>query len=510
VPLAKSLHRAIINLGKRLEKAAIAEENSRTKRWSALRTAGERDAELRVVVQDIQALLKRMDSDIHYLHVALTSAGESLTSTAPGISPSRLMQASALLVWGNSQFAFEPDVPAQIGPCFHLSLYMLFLGHATQGKEPYGLGDGERKPLWQEVMHKARVRLVRTPIHWKFDQEQGYCPESLCGDTSGVRRDQYYHYELELVEDINDGRVHDDGVGVKSPGPFDEVLLAGIRESIPVHQVSKLFYTNTGRILNIGDSSEVDNNPVLLMKRDCSAAPPARLNEEYFNEDSSSTPEVIRGGSEGASDTASSGDQADVERQIREESEAPGQNGKPAKDLHRWRFPKHLDPEWLALEVFAEDNDEDDSEEADSDSDMDRSLLVAKRRTTKVVSAKNRRSVDSRLVEQIRRISFQSRTEVEGTERTEEVDDDNRIVDRSPLGAITSSLSLLEMLIRLMHVQMVRQTTHLAVPDHITAFFLEETSTTGLQGEAQWKAREAAKQHVGFDPYADTPDTPQK
>ena len=60
------------------------------------------------------------------------------------------------------------------------------------------------------------------------------------------------------------------------------------------------------------------------------------------------------------------------------------------------------------------------------------------------------------------------------------------------------------MLIRLTSLQEFQQTPHLAIPDHILMFFLEETSTTGLQGEAHWRMRSEAKRRMGFDPYTDT------
>ena len=73
-----------------------------------------------------------------------------------------------------------------------------------------------------------------------------------------------------------------------------------------------------------------------------------------------------------------------------------------------------------------------------------------------------------------------------------------------------TEFSLLEMLIRLTSLQQSQQTSHLAIPDYILSFFLEETSTTGFKGEQRWRVRGETKKRVGFDPYTDTPtkDTP--
>ena len=80
----------------------------------------------------------------------------------------------------------------------------------------------------------------------------------------------------------------------------------------------------------------------------------------------------------------------------------------------------------------------------------------------------------------------------------------NTVSAKSPFHAVTTSLSLLEMLIRLAGLQEFQQTSHLSIPDHILTFFLEESSTTGLSGDGKWKAASEAKSHVGFDPYSDT------
>lgn len=82
---------------------------------------------------------------------------------------------------------------------------------------------------------------------------------------------------------------------------------------------------------------------------------------------------------------------------------------------------------------------------------------------------------------------------------------EKQFMARSPFGSIRSTLSLLEMLVRLTSLQEFQQAAHLSIPDYILSFFLEETSTTGLKGEERWKAKNEAKRRVGFDPYTDTP-----
>lgn len=541
MPLAKSLHREIVRLGKRLEHAAAAEEEAHDTggKGPGVRVSEAHHAELLLIVRDIKDLLGRIDRDIPLLQLAITASGERMSTTmTPGISPSRMMQASALLSFADAHFVADPRRPMQVGPSFTLSLYMLFLGHSRPAsgpgkgtippptppsseddaprEAPYGIGEGERKPTWQEVMHKARVRLCRTPATWAFDPTQGYVPPgahashsseavskkrtvALLGFSDG------YSYHLEIIEDLDDGRLHD-GDSPK-PQSYDDMPMAGIRESIPIHQVSKIFYTDTGRILNIGNSDEGGNNPVLLLKRDINAKSPIKMRQEWFDE-----PET-RDGDESQSDTADDSlecdEQDDVDRQLWQETEHSAESPASQDGPRATYLPPHLDSEWLALEVYAEDDDSatvDEESDYGSDAEPPRPTL-----TNGLLASSDELAVDSKLMAQIQRLSIRAgspprdipdQTPAGRQVHREHMDDS--YVMRSPFGSITSSLSLLEMLIRLTSLQEFQQTSHLAIPDHILTFFLEETSTTGLHGEAHWRMRSEAKRRMGFDPYTDT------
>ncbi|KAI6382873.1 hypothetical protein MCOR25_000389 [Pyricularia grisea] len=548
VPLAKGLRRSIVTLGKRLEDVACAEEEAQkhaSDPRARPRTSESQAAELRSIISEMKTLLGRIERDAHMLQFAISASGENLsTSLPPGVSPSRLMQASTFLSIGDTQFASDPYRPAQIGPSFTLSLYLLFMGHSkteTRARpaesnalspidsgnpvnnttnhedEPYGFQEGERKPLWQEVVHKARVRLCRVPPDWKFDRERGYIP---LPSTQSPSRAQHAHssysyaaknefsYHLEIVEDLDDGRLHDEEGGF-----FDDMPMAGIRESIPLHQLSKIFYTNTGRILNIGQELAPDNNPALLLKRDSTAPTPKQVIGDILNS-VEQTATNMDNEFEYQNETRLDS-QAELDLQIlRESSESPSEKAptpyhKPRSDSTQapkssYSFPKHLDPEWIALEVFTELDDESISstEYESSEDDQDSSTSTTKSRPD--VKGK-RSSLDAKLMQQIRDISLRSGTTSpphSGRELRKTVSPES-FATRSPFGSITSSLSLLEMIIRLASLQEFQQTSHLSIPDHILTFFLEETATTGLSGEDKWKARSEAKKKVGFDPYHD-------
>ncbi len=360
------------------------------------------------------------------------------------------------------------------------------------------------------MLHKARVRVCRIPENWEFDRSHGYRPSQVAGRPNGVTpscgRPDQFAYCLEIVEDFDDGRMHDE-----ETASFDDVARAGIRESIPIHQISKIFYTDTGRILNIGGSKDTENNSVLLLKRDFSA--PSHAGEQLFPvEDEEDV-------SDADSDTSTdSGDQADIDRQLREESVADlaiaESRAEAEGQARKWSLPAHLDPEWIALEVFVEDEEsdsetEDDGDEAGDNSSDEIQLRPAKTRATP------RSSLDSKLISQIRNLSINrfSPDPVVPRGSPSPLSDSPDVIQeshesfvaRSPFGNITSSLSLMEMLIRLTSLQEVQQTSHLAIPDHILNFFLEEASTTGVRREERWKVRDEARRRVGFDPYTDTP-----
>lgn len=514
-------------LGKRLEKAAAAEE--------LCLATGNRDvaaerhqAELLNIVNDIRVLLARIDGDIPLIQLAITASGESLSTSLPAtISPSRLLQASMFLTLGDTQFESSLRKATQIGPSFTLSLYMIFVGHSPDtAKRVNSLSDGgqhksnseneKKKSIWQEVVHKVRVRLCRTSPGWEFDQEVGYLPRvpSMTGSEKSPNSNtgvvpfsgmDGYSYHLEIIEDLDDGRVHEEEEQPERLCMHGDIRRAGIRESIPIHQIAKIFYTDTGRILNIGGTNPFENNAVLLLKRDFHATVPTST-MDHMTPGQGADDGGIGPGQSGHPDlegSSPSTDQDDIDRQLMGEAGCfpaaveAATTGKQGG----WRLPRHLDPEWLALEVFGEDDDvgsDKDDEDEDSDVGFDvleqlQHLSVSESEPEKAEDEYKKGQTDL------------SKAKAQNDYRVDEPPREELPASRPLLGTVASSLSLLEMLIRLTSLQEFQQASHLSIPDHILTFFLEESSTTGLCGEEQWKAKKEAKQRMGFDPYVDTP-----
>ncbi|KAH9885477.1 Ran-binding-domain-containing protein [Xylariomycetidae sp. FL2044] len=552
VRTAQELRQDIDSLAKRIELATLDQLPENGARHAGATAA--RHAELVAIIADIKELITSIDDCIPLVNLWVSAIG-GIQDRPSSFSPSRLLQASMLVNVGDSQFILDPTQPMQIGPDFTLSLYMLFRGHAShQADEPYGLDEGQRKPMWQEAIHKARVRLFRVPLDAVSSQEDHV--------GSGSAR-AGYAYQVQIVEDLDDGRVHTFDEGDPQPSSYNGIALAGIREFVPVRQIAKMFYADVGRILNINNEEGASSNPVLLLKRDVSAP---SLGSAQFHEETGGHARVIdtieTEDSLLSDDTLSEGNsQDDIDRQIREESEVtegPEPHGSSAQvvqqtlgepNMNRWTLPQDLDPEWIALEVFdmSEDDTESTDEEEDEeptpeDEDIDSSQ--SRRRRLRQIS---RASVDSNLVTQLNRMSLAStssrpssqdsdrhhphslqhptvnhqhghppRTPTPSRETTLRSSgaigpldplSPNSLLARSPFGAIKTSLSLLEMLLRLTSLQEFEQTTHLAIPDHVLKFYLDDSasSTTGLHGRDRLVQRADAERRVGFDPYSDSP-----
>ncbi|VUC34314.1 unnamed protein product [Clonostachys rosea] len=534
LPLASSLHQEITSLGQRIEAIASKWEVESSEKTTPRNVQKGREDIVKVVA-DIKALLDRIDREIPLLQLAISASGESLSSSLPAsVSPSRLLQASTLLTVGDTQFARDPGYPVQIGPMFKLSLYLLFLGHSSpvaqshqstnlplnnasarnpstaKAKSTDSWQSKGKKPIWQEVIHKANVRLCRAPRNASIQEALAV--------TAGAQIE--YEYYLEIIEDLDDGRVHADA-------DLEDGELQGshLQERIPLYQLSKIFYTDSGKILNIGSNSESGRKPILLLKRDVSANHP-RSKEEMVRS------HLPTGAGHDPIETVEvnlADEQAALDQQLLSE-EALGQEPRPVTENYsfqhrRWGFPEYLDPAWMAMEMFEEPCESDDDDEPEDEEDIEEVKEFPSNGFLKQPCNQTRHSrggsdgsvvsANTELETQIHNLSLRSplpSNQHFGGKHTSmgqispaATGNSGSFMSRSPFGAIITSLSLIEMLIRLASLQEFQQASHLSIPDHVMSFFLEETSSTGLSGEAGWKMRREARERVGFDPYSDTP-----
>ncbi|KKY24393.1 putativebinding protein [Phaeomoniella chlamydospora] len=474
VTLTRSLRFEIQALGQRLERAAAAEEKARTNTKVKIQN----DVEIKSIINEIKKLLSRIEDAVPMINLAITTSGASLSTTLPStVSPSRLLQASTFLTAGDTQYSLTPDRAVQIGPTFVLSLYMLFAGYARPNDQ-----EGLRDTAWKEVMHKARVKLRRVPMNLAFtDPTQGNPPSAESyefGHLPGEARTDEFAYQLLLIEDLDDDRVHTFEENQPQPEPYDDIEQPGIREILPIHQISKLFYADTGKVLNIGSEGEI-NSPVLLLKRDINAIPPRRMMER----------DLV--------------DSIDFLSQPDLDGHCPPPLKQSTADKGPWSLPPGLDPEWLAFEVYTESVDSEDDDDSESGISASRSRNDSRPA-----------SIDPHLTASLAGLHVNSsspnkspsvaRSSQQPTNTTSDI-----TTTRPPpwVNNIRTSLSLMELLIRLTSLQQFQQQSHLSITDELLNFFLEESASTGAGGdeEHRQRLRSDARRKVGWDPYDESP-----
>lgn len=465
--------------------------------------------ELKRIIQAIWKLLNRIEDAVPLINLAITASGASLTSSLPSsVSPSRLLQASTFLTAGDTQYSLSSSTSVQIGPTFILSMYMLFLGHLRPQNE-----EDVRESTWKEVIHKAVVKLVRVSIqnlytlpgieqrkkqtaengdHNESGGTHGYFPPNVEADTKADE----YAYQLVIVEDLEDDRLHTFEDDEEQPSSCDDIAVAGIREAIPIHEISKIFYADTGKILNIGSDGET-NSPVLLLKRDVNATAPRRMMDRYGEDtaqdyNARNTNRRYRPAeTNGHDDSESQIEQSELlENSTLDASQTLSHRSLPSSDA--WRLPVDLDPEWIAFEVYTESTDSDAESEAESSS-------------TKPAKSRRSSSLDQQMT------SALSRLQVQSPSATPSASSPLRPPSqplRPSLPPIRTSLSLLETLLRLLSLQQFQQTPHLSIPDELLTFFLSESASTGAatsDSQERKRLRTEARRRVGFDPYDESP-----
>lgn len=507
--LTKAIRLDIQSLGIRLAKAASAEELSRRIHTKS-KSSPAHELEIRRIVQDIRKLLTRIEDAVPLISLAITTSGASLSTKLPAsVSPSRLLQASTFLTAGDHLYSTNPGVPAQVGPTFTLSLYMLFAGHVYR---QHNDTDSMRDTTWKEVIHKARVRLLRVPLRSTYKADNGNSTTPPVGSIEdgeepmmpGEGSASEFAYHLDIIEDLNDDRVHTFEDDEPQPGPYGDVELAGIREDLPIYQISKIFYADTGKILNIGSNGET-NNPVLLLKRDINALPPRRM----MGGDETPNEPVEMAHDDPAPEEDAEGDESqdDIDQQLRRESSVhvvtESEEIQQPEVSGTWLLPADLDTEWMALEVYTdmEDSSSDDGQELNDDS-----AYVSHR-----PSSSGEGLNEDSLVSELADLKLDPRSSppdpaFSSSQLSNSIPLRPTISRRRSLfGPVRTSLSLLEMLIRLTALQQFQQASHLAIPDELLTFFLEESSTTGGDGDERRQTRREARRKVGFDPYDESP-----
>lgn len=179
--------------------------------------------EISDAVVQLKGLISQIDSVTGYLQLALSLVGGSVSShLAPGISASRLLQASALVSAVDRSLRSGEAKHCTVGKDLYFTLYRLFCASARP-KE-------------------------KSDFTWKEEY-------AVCKGHVERKRAAAYSYDLVLTEDLDDGRYHEEGEPPQS-----------LRFS--VSDLQRMYYTSSGKLLNI----EGITSPVLVLKINASDA----------------------------------------------------------------------------------------------------------------------------------------------------------------------------------------------------------------------------------------------
>ncbi|KAJ1862842.1 Ran-specific GTPase-activating protein 30 [Coemansia sp. RSA 989] len=202
------------------------------------------------IVSDLRMLLRKIDDAVPLLNLALATSGTHLGNALPtDISPSRLMQASALISRASLWFdVCQPNANCtkeiMVGQPYSLRLYSLFLGSVRpKSKQDF---------TWKEEFAKCMVALWRVSSRSSTD----ILTDDIC-------------YELRILEDQNDGRYHEaDALADSQPSWVAQMkskLATDVRPGrsikIQLKDIAGLHYTSAGSLLNIEESK----SPVLVL-----------------------------------------------------------------------------------------------------------------------------------------------------------------------------------------------------------------------------------------------------
>ena len=513
VTLTQSLRWEIQAISKMMASAADGNDTAGV-RSSRVQSKDQNELDVKNIVKQIKKLLAQIEDAVPLINLAITTSGASLsTSLPPTVSPSRLLQASTFVTNGDKEYCMSAARKVQIGPTFILSLYMLFSGHLRPESE-----EDIRRSTWKEVIHKARLKLIRVPLSSINKLPNGTLQPDLIDDMgtneysqsnradyvrqhiAGEDRADEFGYQILIIEDLDDGRVHENEGDEPQPGPYDGVELAGIREVIPIHEISKIFYADTGKILNIGSGGDT-NSPVLLLKRDINAIAPRRLSQRFNEDQTEEYQDHVHHLKASISESGDEDPQSLIDAQLGQDQRAsptlPTEAATQISTAHSWCLPHNLDPEWLALEVLAESVDSDDDSEFDESSSRTphtSSLIPQMTSALSKLHVNNTSDLS---------LTPPGQVKVASTSSTPMI---ARPVPNMPI--VRTSLSLLEMILRLLSLQQFQQTSHLVIPDEFLNFFLAESATTGATSgdeRERRRLRNDARRKVGFDPYDESP-----
>ncbi|KAG4305553.1 hypothetical protein PORY_001109 [Pneumocystis oryctolagi] len=438
VHLTNSLRRDINAFARRVSDAADEQEISKHINKNNMGT----------IMEDMKNLLLRIEDAVPLISLALTTSGANISSSLPNtVSPSRLLQASSFLTSADSLFSKSPSIKSQqVGPVFILKLYTIFSGSA---RIAHMISTSDI--TWKEEHAKCHVSVVRVDLSDSYGSKNDSIRERI----------NEYAYELQVIEDLNDGRYHEE-LEEKKIQKNKDGSIYGSRRNIPIHLISRLFFNASGKLLNIEEAK----TPVLVLKLNHSLSPPRKLLESIKYDDVENN---------------------EIYENVDEES-----------FYDKIDNPENI--EWIAFEIWNDDVDDDNDSYNDTNSDtsntsenssendhdnnyedadnensyskdkepLESSSLHSNKKTYQETT-NHKNSLKSE--QQINEFSAALKALDINVENTDEVS-----ALQNSSGTNLATLSLLEYIIRLTALQTCEQTSLLSVTDERISLFLRDDS----------------------------------
>lgn len=145
------------------------------------------------------------------------------------MSPSRLLQASSVLRSADDTFEKSGE-PVQVGPMFIVKFYSIFTSHARVSSI--------KDIQWKEEYAKCRACIARVASRAHKEGAMTHTSSTESGLSTLI---DGYEYELRLMEDLDDGRYHEELVDWSKKKMRNVIAEKGFIEGrirhIPVHKV---------------------------------------------------------------------------------------------------------------------------------------------------------------------------------------------------------------------------------------------------------------------------------
>lgn len=182
------------------------------------------------LINSLTDIIVIIDNITPMLNLALLTSQTILQQSSHGsiqtmISPSKIMRATIEINKSEMEF-LKTKKANQVGPSFPLKLYSLFTSSSRKGKLDVDW-------TWKEEFLLSRTFIKRVK-----------------------NSEREFNYELEIVENLEDGRYHepeeiDEGKKKLKNYPLERNFTPGRKIKYDVCNIKSLYYTNAGSLLNI-------------------------------------------------------------------------------------------------------------------------------------------------------------------------------------------------------------------------------------------------------------------